>query len=248
MDKSQIWKCAYLCLDMVELDYCILSFCTALAAFLLPCKAPLLSALVCQNGHLDFLSFAERLIFVIFEFLNMATIVVGAGYHAVATLVPCICFLSAELAKFKDISLGISDYRKLQVLEKIINSVIRERIFAVFGYFLPFAQFIFCFVGIKILHAPEANGARAAVFIVTYVGLLNVSLLTFSMAGIVIRVSTKWVLGYKKRSKSSVTKRMCRSLTSLKIQFGNNFVEPTTPLVIQEFCIRQTTTLLLLSK
>lgn len=247
-DKSQIWKCAYLCLNMVEIDYYIVSFSTALLAFLFPCKAPLLSALFCQNGRLDVPHFVQRTIFVVFEFLNMTTVIVGAGYHAVATLVPCLCFLSTELKRLDDFSQGISDYRKLQVLEKIVNSVIRERIFAIYGYFLPFAQLIFCFVAIKICHVPEASIMRAAMFIAAYIGLLTVSMTTFSMAGFVIRFSTKWIMGFKKISKSPVTKRICRSLTPLRVQFGNNFVEPMTPLVIQEFCIRQTTTLLLLSK
>lgn len=41
---------------------------------------------------------------------------------------------------------------------------------------------------------------------------------------------------------------MLKSLGPLKIQFGNNFVEALTPLVVQEFCVQQTISLLLLTK
>lgn len=135
----------------------------------------------------------------------------------------------------------------MQVSEKIVNAVVRFRIFALFGYFLLLVQIILGFVAVKILHDDEASVFRAGIFICPYVGTLLVSLGAFSMAGNVIRTSSKWILLYKGRSKSSVTRRMCRSLTPLRVQFGNNFVEPLTPLVIQEFCVRQTASLLILS-
>lgn len=35
-------------------------------------------------------------------------------------------------------------------------------------------------------------------------------------------------------------------MASLRIEFGNNFVEPWTPLVVQEFCINETVSFQLL--
>ena len=41
------------------------------------------------------------------------------------------------------------------------------------------------------------------------------------------------------------TRRMMKALKPLKIHFGGNFVDPCTPLVISDFSMRQTLTLLL---
>lgn len=126
--------------------------------------------------------------------------------------------------------------------------MIRGRIFAVFGYLIPFVQLMLCFVAIKVLHSSEGNILRACIFICPYICILSLTLVAFSVAGNSIRFSEKWICGYKGRSNSATRKRVCRSLPPLKVQFGNNFVEPLTPLVVQEFCIRQTTSLLLMSK
>lgn len=175
------------------------------------------------------------------------TLVISTASSCVITLVPCLSFLLAELKEIENLAgSGVSDYRKLQVLEKIVNSVLRDRIFAVMGYFTPFIQLILCFVAIKLFHTPEVDIFRRVVFIWSYIGLLCLTLIVFSVAGNVIRISSKWILVCKGRSRSALTRRMCRSLSILKIQFGNNFVEPLTPLVLQEFCIQQTASLLIL--
>lgn len=172
----------------------------------------------------------------------------GWRYHGLVVVVPCISFILSELKLANNHYAGISDYRELQVLEKIVNAVIRDIKFATFGYFFPGVQLFSCFVAITLSHDPDANIFRIGLFVAPYLAAVTLTLVTFSVAGNVIPISGEWILRYKERSKSALSKRICRSLAPLRIQFGNNFVEQLTPLVLQEFCIRQTASLLLLSR
>lgn len=237
-----IWKSAFISLDMGQLQYVCLPVSMGIFAIFLPSKPPLLSALFCQNEDCNF---AIRFILIIIETTNMAVAADGSGYHGLVLLIPSITFILSDLKYLKT---GISGYRKLQVLEKIVNSVIRDRIFATYGYFLPFVQLSLCFMAIKIWQSPDANIARMAIFVSPYLGLLTFTMVAFSVAGNVIRISAEWILRFKGKNKSAFKRRVCRSLAPLRIQFGNNFVEQLTPLVIQEFCIRQTASLLLVWK
>lgn len=234
-------------MDLAEFDYYLVASGSAFLAALFPCKPPFLSAIFCHGSHFD-LDFTKRCLFPIFEFVSAAGIVIGEGYQATMILVPCLSFLLTELNRIYAFAAGISEYRKLQVLEKIMNSMIRKRIFAVNGYVFPFVQMMLCFIAIKLFQVPDVNILRGGMFLLSYFGVLAFTLVTFSVAGNVIRISSRWILGYKGRCKSSVGKRLYWSLVPLRVQFGNNFVEPLTPLVVQEFCIRQTASLLLLSK
>lgn len=229
-------------MNMAELQYVCLPMCMALLAILLPSKPPLLSALFCQSGNYNF---ATRCMLIIMEFANMGVAVTGGGYHAIVVLVPSISFILSDLKYLKT---GISGFRKLQVLEKIVNSVIRDRIFAMYGYFLPFVQLSLCFIAIHIWQSPNASIARITIFVVPYLGIVTFTMITFSVAGNVIKISAECILRFKGKNKSAFKTRVCRSLIPLRIQFGHNFVEQLTPLVIQEFCIRQTVSLLLVWK
>lgn len=124
MDNNCLtWKLVYLCLDLVKCIYIILPGFTALLALFLPCKAPLISAFFCDKGHFA-LGPGYRCVFIVHEFLNMATLIVAGAHQSCVTLVPCLAYLLTELKRALSFSVGLSDYRKLQVSEKIVNALI----------------------------------------------------------------------------------------------------------------------------
>ncbi|OXA49900.1 hypothetical protein Fcan01_15892 [Folsomia candida] len=131
-DGTLTWKLVYFLFDVGEQECLIIPACITILAILLPCKAPLLSANFCQNSHLE-LNFAKRFVLIMVEVFSLTTLLISADFHCILTLVPCLSFLLTELKWIENIAGGISDYRKLQVLEKIVNSVLRDRIFAVMG-------------------------------------------------------------------------------------------------------------------
>lgn len=54
-----------------------------------------------------------------------------------------------------------------------------------------------------------------------------------------------WIKRVKSRGrKSTYLRKAHRSFRPLRLEIGNNFVGRLTPLVIQEFCIKQTASLL----
>ncbi|OXA63522.1 hypothetical protein Fcan01_00139 [Folsomia candida] len=72
-----------------------------------------------------------------------------------------------------------------------------------------------------------------------------------SMAAKVNTNSAKLLSGLNRELKRLPIKSSCRkefrACTATKIQFGQNFVDKGTPLVIEDFCINQTVSLLLLT-
>ncbi|OXA53833.1 hypothetical protein Fcan01_10303 [Folsomia candida] len=60
-------------------------------------------------------------------------------------------------------------------------------------------------------------------------------------------LSRNWISLFKRKCRNRVERRMHKSLMSLRLEFGNNFVEALTPIVVQEFCVRQTVACLLIT-
>lgn len=142
---------------------------------------------------------------------------------------------------------GISErlhtYRKLLVLEKWINSCMRHRVFLTIALVVPNMQIFFGFMSIKMLNSKDADISRKAILLYFYWALTIFSMLTFTSAAKVNTLSDSWL---KKQSfDRSHDRKVLNSLIPLKLEFGNNFVEGLTPLVVQEFCVRQTASLLM---
>lgn len=197
-------------MDMAALQYVCLPVCVTGLAILFPFKPPLLSALLCKNRDCNF---AMRCILIILEFVNMAIVATGAGYHGIVVLVTSISFILSGLKYLKG---GIAGYKKLQALEKVVNSVIRDRIFATYGYFVPILQLSLCFIVIKIWQSQGANIVRMAIFICPYLALVTLTLVTFSVAGHIITISTECILKFQGQNNSALTRRVYRSFATLR--------------------------------
>jgi hypothetical protein len=89
---------------------------------------------------------------------------------------------------------------------------------------------------------------RAAMFLIIYIAVFIFTVATFSFAAKINTMSNQWIKDSKPKCKRKLERRMRKSLMPLKLYFGNNFVDGLTPLVIQDFCARQTASLLLVTK
>lgn len=94
----------------------------------------------------------------------------------------------------------------------------------------------------------KANLFQVSFFLVTYVNIFvyGMVILNFTTA---IHVKAD---DFVRRSKleggenASYFRKVRKSFRPLRLEFGNNYVDRSTPLVMQEFCIRQTASLVLL--
>ncbi|OXA45149.1 hypothetical protein Fcan01_20135 [Folsomia candida] len=175
---------------------------------------------------------------------------VGTAYHILTLLLTGVTFLWLECEFFikcyQEHLASLTDYRKIQIFEKILNSCTREGIFLKFAILIPSLQVLLSFVTIKMYHS--GHDFLAVMVGWMYAVTLGFTLLNFSAAATVYNMSKKWIQKCKGGERKKYARKIHRSLTPLRLYFGNNFVEILTPLVVQEYCLRQTVTLLLLTK
>lgn len=184
------------------------------------------------------------------EFVQCSQIGVTSLYYA-------ICFLTTTFSRlwldckvltesrdnFED---QVKIYRKIGIFEKILNSCIRSRIFLTLALLGPAFQILTGFALIEVVNSPDLSILLACRVI--YVGVVAVTLICFSVAGQVNQISGSWITGRRAICKSRADRQQLRSLVPLRIQFGTNYVEALTPLVVQEFCVQQTASLLILTR
>lgn len=148
---------------------------------------------------------------------------------------------------------GMKDYRSLQILENRFNACFKN-------LFLPgilgsvSALFIFSlFVSIKFAQLVPLPG-----FLFFPLALFDcgvIILVEFSTAGFLHERSASLVEIYKTQSMvghgnnkvKKVTKMTAQSLAPLKIRMGMNYVDKFTPLVILNFCVSESVSLIMIA-
>jgi vacuolar-type H+-ATPase subunit I/STV1 len=146
------------------------------------------------------------------------------------------------------IGIDFGSYRKLQVLEKIINSFMRNRLLPVFAWMMPILEIIMLYIVIKICHSPDPSCIKTLMFAVLYFGTTMFTVGIFSAAAIVHNVTKKWIKRPTQGCKNKLQRKIRQSIIPLRLYFKNNYVDTLTPCVIQDFCVRTTASLLLLGK
>lgn len=222
---------------------------------LVPCQPPLLGSLLLPKDECSRCIFQSgsclRLIFrallIIFEVMQMYHRAVVSTHVMLMVLVGGILKLwEASCRTFEARSTQIlAGYRDLQVLEAIVNAAIRVKIFPRVLALCPLHEILATFAVIKYY---KVLGGTPLIFLVFMaLDCKLVDAIYCIGAGLAHRKSCKYLYDVKSRVKGKVGVRMLKSCPTLKVRFGNNFIDEVTPLVIQHFCSVQTANLLLLS-
>lgn len=237
---------------IMEVTYWIFPLGLGLFTIIFPCKPPLLSALFfspeeCGAGP----ALQFKIIFSLVEFIIARQAVMSGGYYAVFILLPSVIYLWTELAKISDVLANFdvfkTTYEKLRVFETALNSATAGRIFKTIALVFPFNQIEISFTCIKLHQSGDVNLGKLAFFLLTYLDFLAFCLLVFTATAKINTLSKKRISQFGRKIKSKVDKKVMRGMSPLRIKFGDNFVEAITPLIIQEFCIRQLISLLIVS-
>lgn len=133
----------------------------------------------------------------------------------------------------------------VQIFEKCLNSCIRGRIFLVGALTIPAFQIIICNVAVKLFQSDKIIGL---IFLLGYFLILLFTVVMFSVAAKVNTLSRNWLSRSKWNTCKKWDRKVHRSLTPLRLEFGNNFVDTLTPLVVQQFCVTETASFLLLTR
>lgn len=134
----------------------------------------------------------------------------------------------------------------MQIENKLVSAAIRGRLLLVFAYLEPTTQILLALVVMMMYNSSDVHVFRVVAFFLAYIIVTMSCILIFTIAGKIRENSINWVKNYKARS--SWERRVVRSLAPLRVEFGNNFVERLTPLVVQEFCIREVASTLILMR
>lgn len=223
----------------------------ALMTVFLPCKPPLLgSFLLCGQETASPIWTPLLALFELVMF--MKSLICGAHYGLFFHISGQVLFLGRcqELVSSKNMEVGalVKGYRQLQVWEKIHNSSYRGRILLISIFAIPMLQILSGFGVITLFH--NANLFQIFTFLVTYLDAVVFGLAISTFASTIYVKSEGWIRNVKPRSGKNARylRRVHKSFRPLRLELGNNFVDGMTPLVMQEFCISQTASLVLLDR
>lgn len=235
----------------------IISTLLAITTIFLPCQPILLSSLLCSDGlfmiRKSYLYlWTVRIFFASLELILFINITISSIYYLLLIFLSGVAFLWVECRTFiKEFNAGfarIVGYRKFQVFEKLLNSCIRSMIFLVTALIIPAFQILIFFAAIKLHHSGDPNSFEVFVFGWCYVVCLVFTVIVFTSTAQINNLSKTWILRCKWGNVKKLERMVYKSLKPLRLEFGNNFVEAVTPLVVQEFCMRQTVSFLILTR
>lgn len=220
-----------------------------------PCQVPLLGSvfmpldqcakLADSSTTISYAQFALRLLLSLVEAVLLTQVFIGGTFYDVDGLLTGISnFVQECNLAFRKTE--IDAYRKLQVVEKLLNDCVKGRIFPIVAFTLPALQVMTCFAVTK-LH-DKIGLSSLIIYLCLYIDVLIFNMLVFTGAGRVYLFSQTWIQKLAKTFPFSKLKtKTLKSFKPLRVEFGSNFVDPLTPLVIQHFCVNQTVSLLVLT-
>lgn len=238
---------------LLDVTLRIFGIAVAIFVFISPCQLPFLGSLffsTCSGWSVALI--LSRFVLALLEYVILTQMVLSGYLYAVFMLLSGIIFLWNESEK-AFCSHGnckrnkfMTKYRQLQVMEKVINSCIRFRIFPLHAMVSPTVQILSCYAIVK-LHSSMELSHLVSLLVTAFVSFVFGNLIVFGGAAMIYSKSCGCLVTAKDWHKNhKIHKRVMHSMTPLKCWFGSNYVDFLTPLVIQHFCISQTINLLLL--
>ncbi|OXA37329.1 hypothetical protein Fcan01_27924 [Folsomia candida] len=256
---TKLQLCINFLYGAAEVTSLFLSVIISTLTILTRCQPIQLSCLFCKDGGLltgqsHTTIYAIKLSFAILEFISLQQLVTTSVYYLATVLLHGISFLWMSCTTFVhgytpagNIAWLLA-YKELKVYEKLLNYCTKSRIFLITALLVPGLQILLCYTSLKLFHSEHISNFEASLFLWAYFLVLVFTMLLFSAAAQINSLSVNWIAKFKGSGDKKLERRMHKSLMSLRLEFGNNFVETLTPLVVQEFCVRQTVSCLLVKR
>lgn len=227
-------------------------FPTAVALLLLlrPCQPPFLASIFlpsCTPSEFGFLSHLPLLATEATLFFHFAS---PGSFIIVFALTGGLCSISKYTTSLRPhSSTAFRAYRTLQVAEGLVNDCLKHTYFPALLLGPPVIQMFAIFACIK-LHT-EIEMPLFALFPLMVILCGVLTMMPLLAAGKTYKASKELIKVFASRRGTGDRKqrrewaRTVRSIKPLRIQFGGNFVDACTPLVVEDFCMRTTASLLL---
>lgn len=206
-----------------------------------PCVPPLLISLLCHpsqsNGwKLDRMyGPVTRMGFAILELVQFHVVGTGGDYYINFFMTTAVVRLWLDCKVLTESGDTFENqvilYRRIQIYEKALNSCIRDRIFLTLALLGPLFQILSGFTLVEMANSSNYSTLLACGLL--YFTMLCLTLFCFSATGQVNQITVNWIAGRRAVCKTRVNRKTLKSLVSVRLQFGTNFVERLTPLVVQ---------------
>lgn len=248
----------YMC-NLMTTSYWVWGLGMAAMTLFTTCKPPLFGPfLLCRAGS-DPIPSTSRILgtlaLAFLEFVMGVQITVSGCHYVIHSQLPGTIVFWGRCQQFIKTTESLVDskvrgYRHLQITERIQNSICRARILPVTLVAIPIMQILGGFALLMLYDT--ANVSQISLFVACYLDSTAFCLILLTAASYINTQSKGWIAQVKSeisgKKKNNYFKRVHKSFRPLRIEFGNNFVERLTPLVMQEFCISQTASLILLAR
>ncbi|OXA40244.1 hypothetical protein Fcan01_24886 [Folsomia candida] len=238
---------------LVKWTEIVLSLATGVMVFLFPCKLPFLgsaifSKVTCEKSLLDACAWmiCARIGLAVFEAKQQLHMILVGGQYAIFTLMMGCIHLWGVLGEVCDV-IDVpfcTKYREAHVLEQLLNSCTRTRIFPIFATTVPAFQIITAYACVK--HYDVMEMTHLIAICLTMLDSTVFNLVLFIGSGKLYEKAGAYLTGRMIRARGKIETKFVKSLTPLKIRFGSNFVDELTALRVQHFCSIKIIDLLLL--
>lgn len=217
-----------------------------------PCKPPLLgSYLLCSTSALGSLSNYWIPVIASLEFFVCMQSVLRGAHQVVFSLLALIAEFWGNCTQFlnqprtENVRKTLLRYRELQISEKIINSTFRATVFLPLLCALPLIQIFAGVAFVTLFHT--AGWLSLLIFWIAWQEAVFVGVISMSAGSVIYTRTYDWILGKRgKDGRRAYGSKVVKSYRPLRLEFGSNFIDRLTALVMQEFCVRNTASLLLL--
>lgn len=212
-----------------------------------PYQPPFLGSILHRNH-----GYVARFAILFLEFVTFTQVVLSGSFYILYVVFAGICSIlkysgavfSSRPACRKEAN--ILAYRTLHVATSHVNDCIRHTLLPVCIIGPPILQMLGSFACIKL--RTEIDWPLFAVFPVIVLISFILTVMPLLAAGRIYvtswRFMNQWRSNYFGRE-SRYFRRVGKSMKPLRIHFGKNFVDACTPLVVQDFCMRQIAGLLM---
>lgn len=225
-----------------------------------PCQPPFLASFLlpsCTLGSLEPIEtcWPLKLLILLVEYVIFGQTVISGSFYLNYVIIAGICCISKYTCTFSfnpgHKNDGFSEYRALQVASCHVNDCLRYVLFPACIVGPPLLQMLGTFACIKL--RDQIDWPLFGLFplivglslILTLMPLIAAAKIYVESVEIIKRFDG-WSAAHAKESK--VWRRMVKSIRPARIYFGGNFVDGCTPLVVQDFCVHQTASLLVYTK
>ncbi|OXA47609.1 hypothetical protein Fcan01_17605 [Folsomia candida] len=247
---------------MTTLQYSVIGFPVGIFCLLVfdPCFPPFLLSMSTNCSAIKWTNFGPEILVLVFEtWMAAQAIYSGCIWAFYILFVGITCALNylqvvrCKMARAKKLvqhKLCIRTYRQVHIVEKMFNDYLMARITPAIVMAIPAIQIVTQFVSVT-MHDQIAMPGFLVFPLFLVNGFIN-NVLVFTLASWINSTSKEMLekfgrqvahVGGKGRA---YLRKEVQSLNCMKIKFGTNFIDRGTPLVIQNFCLAQTMSLVLI--